>query len=145
VSACGCLFYRFNSNNVLQLLLIKYKDKNWPRLDDFGGQVDKNDEDLYATIYRETLEESNGFINITLDRPNYKSVKYFYNHKSKYFFMLAHVDLYKDTTVFGNVEIHDNINRIVSWFDYIPNKKKLAYRLMYCNTLIEHLDSLIIN
>ena len=43
ISACGTLFYKIKDGK-LWLLLIKYDDPNWPRLDDFGGQIDNDDD-----------------------------------------------------------------------------------------------------
>jgi 8-oxo-dGTP pyrophosphatase MutT (NUDIX family) len=58
ISACGCLFYKI-VNNKLKLLLISYSDPKWPKLDDFGGTIDEDDDNIIDAIVRETLEESN--------------------------------------------------------------------------------------
>lgn len=38
ISAGGCLFYKRNEKNEIKLLLIKYDDPAWTKLDDFGGR-----------------------------------------------------------------------------------------------------------
>lgn len=142
ISACGVLFYRLNNNNI-ELLLIKYEDKNWPRLDDFGGQIDLEDKNILEVIYREASEETNELIDISKVIKKYNNIKYFYNKKSKYYFMLIEVDnkFATNTQIYGNIEFHDNIKRTISWYNYKEVKNNIAYRLLYCNELINYFDN----
>lgn len=142
VSACGCLFYKLNDEKQVELLLIKYVDGNWPRLDDFGGQIDVTDENIDDAIRRETYEETNELVDINNLTTNL--VQSFYNKKSKYYFKLIRVcdDMFKDTTVFGDTEHHDNIKRTINWYKYEIVKNNLAFRLFYCDELTTYLNSL---
>lgn len=143
ISACGCLFYK-ELKNTKQLLLIKYEDPNWPKLDDFGGRIDDTDDSVFAGIIRETVEETNGVINeeylskIILDG-KYKS---FYNRQSKYFMILVKVDdnFCLDTKLFGELEITDNIKRTIDWHDYDSVKDTLAYRLSKNSEFMKYIE-----
>lgn len=144
VSACGCLIYKI-VNNRLMLLLIKYADPNWPRLDDFGGQIDETDLTVFDAICRETSEETNGVINeeyINDLIENDKSIKTFYNKQSKYFLMLMETNkkFCSDTSKFGNIEVADKIKRQINWYNYSEIKNDLSFRLLNNKKLIEHLD-----
>lgn len=159
ISACGCVFYRIK-NKTLQLLLIKYESEDWPRLDDFGGQIDLNDENINQAMSRELAEESNYIINIDVEKSKFLEKTYFYNKKSKYYFCAIYVDnyYYDDTTVFGDVETTDNIKRTIKWYNYSdlsigeidkgiitsfppkPGSLNLAYRLGTCKSFVEFLD-----
>jgi 8-oxo-dGTP pyrophosphatase MutT (NUDIX family) len=147
ISACGCLFYKKEDGKSLQLLLISYKDERWPRLDDFGGQIDLTDETVCHTIIRETTEETNGHVGKftpEMSKLFDNFTKFFYTRTSKYYFALIKVDeeFFSDTKCFGNVEFVDNIERIIEWFNYPTIKEKLAFRLHGNNELLNYLDSL---
>lgn len=144
ISACGCLFYRFFQNK-LQLLLISYSDPNWPKLDDFGGRIDEEDLTINDAIMRETSEETNNVISkkymLKMLSENQES---FYNKQSKYYVVLKKVDcdFHPDCSVFGDLEIHDNIQRKIDWIDYDVAKPKLSLRLLCNLELIKKLDTL---
>lgn len=142
VSACGTLFYKIK-NKKLWLLLIKYASSNWPRLDDFGGQIDNHDATVLDAIYREVYEETNGCIDKSLmaRTMTYGFDSTFYNKYSKYYLILikSESDFFDDTSVFGDCETTDNIERVVSWYEYDVVRDKLARRL---DNVIEHLDSI---
>lgn len=141
ISACGCLFYRKQSQ---ELLLISYVDPNWPNYDDFGGTVDPDDDSVYETIWRETSEETNGIISETDVKKFIKSKKYlqFYNEFCKYFFIVVNVDesFHQNTDVFGDVEETDCIPRTIHWIKYDEALPKLATRLKNCSDLIDFLN-----
>jgi len=144
ISAAGCLFYK-NTKNGKELLLIKYADPSWPKLDDLGGKIDSNDKTIIDTIVREVGEESNNIIsesqirNLLLQKEN----KYFYNKQSKYYLILVKVDdkFFPDTSVFGDKEEHDKINRTINWYNFIDIKQKLAYRLVGTIQLMKELGN----
>lgn len=142
ISACGCLFYRIY-NSKLQLLLISYSDPGWPKLDDLGGRIDVSDSSVFEAIARETSEETNNVIDKEFMMkllPNIKTT--FYNKQSKYFVTVHGVNesFHSDTTVFGNFETTDKIDRTIHWFDYDVVKSKLSIRLLANSDLIRHLD-----
>jgi 8-oxo-dGTP pyrophosphatase MutT (NUDIX family) len=142
ISAGGCLFYKRNK----QLLLIKYDDPKWPRLDDIGGQVDLNDGSIIETIIREVIEETNGKISeITLMKLfAFNKTDTFYTKKSKYCNLLVEVDddFFTDTSVFGQIEKCDNISRTIKWYDYDKVKNQLSFRLFNNRDVIVFLDNL---
>lgn len=146
ISACGCLFYRIYKSK-LQLLLISYSDPKWPKLDDLGGRIDETDNSVFDAIARETSEETNGVINVNFMMSvlfKSDSNKFFYNKQSKYYVVVSQVNehFYPDTTVFGDFETTDKINRVIKWFDYDQVKPNLAFRLLYNSELIGYLDSI---
>ena len=143
ICACGCLFVNKQSKKIL---LMQYLDVE-TKLDDFGGKVDHQDRDKFETICREVSEESNGIINrqiiLNLTRTN----KCFgcYTESSKYFFLTIEVDdtFYPDTSIFGNREIYENINRVINWHNIndVLRNKKLAHRIL-CAGMLEYLRDL---
>lgn len=139
ISACGCLF-----KNDDRLLLIKYEDPEWPNLDDFGGQVDNDDDSPFETIIRETFEETNGEIskNVVENFLNTKKYTPFYTNKSKYFCTVFEVnsDFMEDTSVFGTIETADNIKRTINWYTINEAKNKLAGRLKFNANLMRFLE-----
>lgn len=148
ISACGCLFYRKETSEELQLLLIKYDDPEWPRLDDFGGKIDSTDNTVVDAIIRETSEETNEIIssNILTALINNDSTKTFYNKKSKYLVKLIKVDststFCNNSDMFGNIELHDSISRTIRWYNYNDVKDILAFRLCNNDSLMQYLNSL---
>lgn len=143
ISACGCLFYRINDKTSdIEMLLIKYNDPTWPRLDDLGGQIDASDTSVFGAMSRETLEETNNQIDIK-EFLNKDKAHFLYNKKSKYYFALIKVDMnfYPDTTIFGDTEFTDNIKRTIGWYKYKDIKQQLAFRLYYCTELHKYFQS----
>lgn len=142
VSACGCLFYRKQSQ---ELLLISYVDPNWPNYDDFGGTVDSNDNSVYDTIIRETEEETNGVISKSdmLKIIKNKNYSQFYNQFCKYFFIAVNVDenFHPNTDIFGDLEKTDCIQRTIKWIKYDHALPQLATRLKNCGNLIIFLNN----
>ena len=132
ISATGILFYKIVKNNV-KLMLIKYADKNWPKLDDFGGRIDNTDDTVFDAAIRETEEETNKIItkDLILKISSDDNIKCFYNKTSKYFLHLIRVDedFFSDTSIFGDFEEHDKIYRKVEWYDFKDCKTELSYRL----------------
>lgn len=137
VSAAGCLFYKV-VNDEKYVLLISYADPNWPKLDDFGGQVDSSDNSVYDTMKREVSEETNGLI----DLDEHKISKVFYTPKSKYCLGLIEVDKdsFEDTTIFGTVETTDNIKRTIKWYKFQDVTTKMAFRLTFNTELTSFLQ-----
>jgi hypothetical protein len=145
ISACGSLFYKIIDGDVY-LLLIKYDDPGWNKLDDFGGRIDVDDDSITCAITREVCEETNKQIS----REDMKEciqdgiLKTFYNKFSKYYFHLIEAgdDFFEDTSVFGTFEEADKIKRTIDWYKYIDVKNDLAYRLSKTTEFIAFLDSL---
>ncbi len=145
ISACGSLFYKIE-DNVVKLLLIKYNDINWPRLDDFGGKIDMSDESVFDAMTREVMEETNNIITYDyLKNAINNDTKVFYNNQSKYYLWLIRVDntIFTDTSVFGNNEISENIDRSINWYNFSEIKNNLAFRLLNNEELMTYLESLI--
>lgn len=132
ISACGILFYR-NTDNGKELLLMKYADPKWNKLDDFGGCIDASDSSVIEAIVRETSEESNGKITREMVESIISENKYkvFYNNYSKYYSIVVEVDntFFPDTSVFGDFEESDKINRTIGWYNYNDCKGDIAYRI----------------
>lgn len=143
ISAAGCIFYKTNNK---QILLAKYDDPKWNRLDDLGGVVDGGDNNVFDTIIREVSEETNNVINKKMMTKFIYGgkYKYFYNVKSKYFCIVIKVpnNFIVDTSVFGSIETHDNIRRIISWREYDKVKNNLALRILLNKQLIQFFDEL---
>lgn len=149
ISACGCLFYKIHQNQ-LQLLLIKYVDINWPRLDDFGGRIDIDDNTLFDAMAREVSEETNNIINkdnLQNIISNNSLIHTFYNKTSKYYMKLINVNelFYKNTDIFGEYEDTDGIYRNIKWYNYSEIKEQLSFRLLNNIDLITYLDTFIVN
>lgn len=141
ISACGCLFYKKQSR---ELLLISYKDPNWPNYDDLGGIIDEDDDTIYETITREVAEETNGVIGEVYLRKiiQKKNHKQFYNKFCKYFFLVVCVeeDFHTNTDIFGEYESTDNIYRTINWIKYEDALEKLSVRLKKCPELLIFLN-----
>lgn len=104
---------------------------SWPKLDDFGGQVDHDGKSPLETIIREVVEETNGVISremmVDMLAVCYKT---HYNNYSKYYGVIdVPDDFFQDTSVFGGVELVDNIYRTVNWYNLQEFKDSLCYRL----------------
>ncbi len=142
VSACGCLFFRV-INGQVQLLLIKYADPKWPRLDDFGGKIDLEDESIHDAMVREITEETNGVINAEVLH-TFTEHQTFYTKNSKYLLKVIQVGgtVWNNTEIFGFKENKDDDERTVSWYNYADIKDNLAFRLLFNRDLIAYLDSL---
>lgn len=140
ITSGGILFYRLNNNNK-EFLLIENKDRN--KYEDFGGCVEDKDSNIYDTIRRELLEESNNIFSNYLNNEDIMKLidnsDRLYNKNNKYLLLInsipnemKNIDLKK----FGTKENHDNINRVLKW---VPEEKllnrdfrnNLNYRLLF--------------
>lgn len=130
ISAAGILFYK-KENERIYLLLIKYKDPNWPKLDDFGGRTDLNDQTVFDTMARETAEETNGLVNlVNLDLDGLDKTRLRYNATSKYLCYLKPISAnFTQPSEFGDFEHADKIYRTIDWYDYDTILDDLAIRL----------------
>ena len=143
ISACGCLFYKIVDGRI-KLLLYNYLDSKDAPLDDFGGKVDLYDRNVYETMRREVLEETNNLIDIFyINSERFK--EYFYVKFSKYYTALIEVDedFFPDTSIFGTKECLEGIDRVIKWYDYLDSKPRLSLRIRENKFLIDHLDNLI--
>lgn len=144
ISACGSLFYKIENSKV-KLLLIKYSDVNWPRLDDFGGKIEISDMSVFDSMTREVSEETNNIITEEyLKMIINENTPTFYTKQSKYHLWLIKVNNneFQDTNIFGNIEYSDNIERIIDWYDFDEIKNNLAFRLLNNAQLMNYLTSL---
>jgi len=117
IRAGGVIIYR-KINNQIELLLIKKIIGDSERYEDIGGKTDKKDADELETIAREACEETNSIICKEIIRKQLEYSKSFYNLKSKYVVYFVKANKYErklKSDVFGNVEIHDDINRTIEW------------------------------
>lgn len=145
ISACGCLFYKV-INNKVYLLLISYSDPKWNKLDDFGGQIDDDDDTVIDAICREVSEETNKKISKKklLKLINKNNHKIFYNNFAKYYNYVIEVDddFFEDTSVFGTKEKTDDIERTIDWYEFSEYKSKMAQRLVGNKKLVGYLEKL---
>jgi len=116
-----------------KLLLQKIEGRDF--WEDFGGKTDKEDEGIKETSFREADEESNGILNQEfLDQMIKLNKKkcYYLLQPNTYFLYVIYVSrTVKDMLtpeIFGDKEIHDNINRKVEWVD---KDVKLHPRIRY--------------
>ena len=158
ISAGGCLFYKTGTDprGLVQLLLIRYTNPDYPSLDDLGGKTDLEDRSILETIYREVEEETNNLItrerifNALLPKASSvdgtiapSSVSSFYNERSKYYLLLIRVDedFFPDTTVFGVREHSDDIGRTIDWWPFDEARDRLSHRLANNDDLMRHLGT----
>jgi len=145
ITACGCLIYRMRNKKV-EMLLIKYDDKNWSKLDDFGGKISLTDKDIFSCAIRKTSSETNKIIDdekiadLLCDN-NYAT---FYNKQSKYFMYLVegNKNYLNDTSIFGDEEKEEQIKRTISWYKYDDIKQNLSLRLLQNSKLHHYIDNL---
>ena len=128
IRAGGVLFYRRDKNRTNVLMI-----KNRGRYEDFGGRTDAIDTSIEDTIAREVEEESNGIFNSVEIKSYLKDKNTISIHNSKYLLYFVELDKYYDPELFGDKEIHDNINRTVEWvsYDKLTNKDFINNFLHY--------------
>ena len=133
ITAGGAIFYKYDSDNRLQLLLMTNRNK----YEDLGGCVDRTDETIYHTVAREVHEESNGQISQRIIT-RLRNSPFVVSQKSKYIvFFVAASEAESNLTGadFGDREIHDDFERTIDWIpvDVFLNKytirDKLNFRL----------------
>lgn len=135
IKAGGVIFYH---NGELMMILKKGK------IEDFGGKTDEFDKSIYDTVGREVEEESNNIFKKDDIIEMIKGQEYVYNAKSKYALFFIKLDEKIDCSIFGEKEIHDNINRTVIWIpmkDFEKTKKN--FRLTY-HKVLKKINSLMV-
>jgi ADP-ribose pyrophosphatase YjhB (NUDIX family) len=131
IRAGGIIFYK-KDNDDIKILLIKDND----RYEDIGGRTDIKDITIIDTVSREVEEETNNVIKSNNIKNILITSQSFYIPHGKYIIYLVEADNYiknLDSSVFGDIEIHDNIHRTIKWVNinkYIYNKKKFNPRIM---------------
>lgn len=148
IYAGGVIFYRIRNDN-MELLLLKSKSRQ--KYEEFGGTIDKYDKDIYETVCREVEEESNNVIKRNEIINDVVTSEYVCSQKSKYIvFIVKAIDRIcnLESTIFGEKEIHDNIERTVKWitlkdFYNFVKSKEINFRLVN-KTLFDKLDKLAI-
>ena len=117
IRAAGVLPFKRDGDNI-KFLMIKRRNRH----EDFGGKTDMIDKCIEETAVREAYEESNGiFDKETIIRQLYYTVlpktNVAYSKMSKYIVFFVEVTEDYDCDVFGDREIHDDIDRTVEWVD----------------------------
>lgn len=137
--AGGILFYKYNMDKTNVDLLLTYSRNNY---EDFGGCTDLIDNNIIDTISREVAEESNNIFDKCELKEKLKTLIPIYIKHCKYALYFVELEKDYDTQLFGNTEIHDNIQRTVEWIsrDKFP-EVKLNFRLKSFNVL-NHLKTL---
>ena len=121
VRAGGVLFYRYDEHDSsYQLLLIYSRNK----YEDFGGCSDNVDVDIKNMVAREVAEESNLIFSKEFILDSIKDKEPLYIKYSKYILYFVQIDELYDPQIFGNKELHDNIERTVEWVPYENFKDK---------------------
>jgi hypothetical protein len=131
IFAGGVILYKINDDpmNAVELLLIYNRDK----YEDFGGTIDKKDVNIYETVAREVMEESNGLIKYDSIIERIKTEPYYYTKYSKYaVFIIEATQEERElkTEQFGLKEIYDDIERTVKTFYNLMKQKEVNFRLM---------------
>ena len=144
ITSGGVILYRRNKE--LELLLITNRGK----YEDLGGRADISDKNIYETVAREAYEESNNLINKKSILDRIKTSEYFISKTAKYIVFIIEANQEESKLLseqFGNIEIHDNIPRIISWIpiseflDTKTIKDKMNFRLKN-RYIFEYLKSL---
>jgi 8-oxo-dGTP pyrophosphatase MutT (NUDIX family) len=132
IRAGGVIIYRFEKDKI-QFLMIKKLINN--TYEDIGGKTDIIDISELDTISREVEEETNLIINSLIIKNQCMKSKSKYIPNSKYLLFLVKGNIYEKrlkSEYFGNLEIKDNINRIIEWVnlsDILEYKIKLHPRI----------------
>jgi hypothetical protein len=126
IRAGGIIFYKRDKLTgdikiLLQYSKNKYEDSE-NKYEDIGGKTDIGDKDIYDTIIRETIEETNNVITKEIIN-NYldKQYDYIYIPNSKYMLLLIEADndiINIDRRQFGKVEKLTGKIRQFQWIDY---------------------------
>jgi len=133
IYAGGVIVYRINNNNV-ELLLMKSRGK----YEEFGGTINKEDKYIYDTVAREVDEESNSIIKYESVIERIKTSTYVCSKRSKYIIYLLKASPQEHlmtSDMFGNKEIHDDIERTVQWiklkdFYALIKQKEVNFRIV---------------
>ena len=163
VQAGGILFYRYfkyrNNTRVLKFLMINNNNKNNKHLknrnsnslnkhkeyyEDFGGVIDDEDKCIQDTVIREGNEESNNILSKYLNKSTLENCTKFYHKRGKYLFYLVEMKNYINPKLFGDLEIHDNIPRVVEWVSYKKYKilveNNMVSPRLYCKDFISYFE-----
>lgn len=140
--AGGCLFYKFDENNKMHVLLIT----NHGKYEDFGGKTDEVDKCIEDTIIREVMEESNCLIDECELKDQLIKNNCIYVKRSKYLLYIIEASEKQAKLtgeMFGNKELHDNLFRTVEWMLYeeMKSKKNIHVRLLSAD-IFNHLDTI---
>lgn len=109
ITSAGITPYIFE-DDCIYLLLIKKNDI----YEDFGGKTEFIDNSIYDTAAREAEEESNGIFSRDVIDNLLPNAPYFYN-RQKYISYFIKLNEKYDISLFGDIEIHDQIKRVVEW------------------------------
>ena len=133
IRAGGVLFFNYNKSRI-ELLMIK-KFSKYLKYEDIGGKTSECDNNIYETVAREVSEETNNVINFIIIKNQLHLAKCIYIPHAKYLLFIVKANSYErrlKTEIFGNKEIHDDINRTIEWVnsnDFLNNKLRVNSRL----------------
>lgn len=112
IRAGGVLLYRLDDKtNEYNFLMISCKEK----YKDFGGKSSKMDGCIEDTVMRKAEEQSNGILTREYIGSQLSDAKIFYNKEIQYVVYITMIDDNFDPELFGDVQIHKNIQRTVEW------------------------------
>jgi hypothetical protein len=131
IRAGGVLLYKYVDDSI-ELLLIT----NRGLYEDIGGCVDNEDKDIYDTVSREVEEETNEVITYDAIKDRLYDADCVYSKGSKYIIYIVEAtdeEASHHSDIFGNIEIHDNIKRTISWIPLktFLNKDVIKYKLNF--------------
>lgn len=120
IRASGIIFYHINSKGKIELLMIKKPNGIY---EDPGGKTSVEDNSIFETAKREVDEETNGIIPKSSKLYKSNRFKTVYLDVSKYMVFLIPLPNKEidnkinisDTIIFGDKEIHDDIERTIEW------------------------------
>lgn len=113
ITSGGVIIYRFTQKG-MELLLVNSRGG----YEDLGGKIDKNDKTIHYTVSREAEEESNFLLNAKKIKKRLTDDKSVYSKRSKYVVYLIEArtsETKLKSSDFGDMEIHDNVERTISW------------------------------
>lgn len=129
VTSGGVLIYKFGKSG-MELLMVNSRGG----FEDFGGKIDGCDKTIFSTVARETYEESNKLISKKKMESRLTTAPYIYIKNSKYVCFIVeatHEESMLDSEDFGDIELHDNIQRTVKWIplDVLLTQEIIKHKL----------------
>ena len=125
--SAGVILYTEDPRGRVHMLLQKLTDRNQSWMwEDFGGKSEECDNDIKDVAFRECAQELNSEAGITVkfleERFSDRRSTCYKIPSIKYMLYLLYVPYsFKENTdlkVFGKMETHDKINRVVKWVSY---------------------------
>jgi hypothetical protein len=141
IFAGGVLLYKIDDNQIYVLMSLPSYTNDY---EDIGGKIEFTDTNIYDTVIRETMEETND--KIYIDKCRLEKSQSFYNGFGKYMLFLTKATQNESKYTppdFGDYEIHDNIKRKIQW---ISDTEFLQYANNICKRInFEQIYNALIN